>query len=104
LSLPPNAEQNNKRSALVQTANISDVNNVTDFPVFLELWQASYGNRSSIGVPVTQDGTFSSLLFDGNYKLIVPNGRRPFLWQRTAAKTPDSLNINIQAARRWTSK
>ncbi len=83
---------------LVQTANITDVNNVTDFPVFLELWQAAYGNRSSIRVPVSQDGTFSSLLFDGNYKLIVPNGRGPFLWKRTAANMPDSLNINIQGS------
>ena len=83
---------------LVQTANITDVNNVTDFPVFLELWQAAYGNRSSIRIPVSQDGTFSSLLFDGNYKLIVPNGRGPFLWKRTAANTPDSVTVNIQGS------
>ena len=84
---------------LVQTANITDVNNVTDFPVFLELWQAAYGNRSSIRIPVKQDGSFSSLLFDGNYKLIVPNGRGPFLWKQTATNTPDSLDINIQGSK-----
>ena len=83
---------------LVQTANITDVRNVTDFPVFLELWQAAYGNRSSIRIPVKQDGSFSSLLFDGSYKLIVPNGRGPFLWKRTADNTPDSLAINIQGS------
>ena len=83
---------------LVQSANVTAPNNNSDFPVYLELWQAAYNNRSSIRIPLKQDGSFSALLFDGNYKLIVPNGQGPFLWKRTAANTPDSLNINIQGS------
>ena len=83
---------------LIQSANVAVANN-SDFPVFLELWQIAYNNRSSIRIPIKQDGTFSSLLFDGNYKLIVPNGQGPFLWKRTAANTPDSLDISIQGSK-----
>jgi hypothetical protein len=33
--------------------------------------------------------------FDGEYKLIVPNGQGPFLWKKTAAGNPDTLVINM---------
>ena len=83
---------------LIQSANVA-VGNNSDFPVFLELWQKAYNNRSSIRVPIRQDGSFSSLLFDGDYKLTVPNGQGPFLWKRTAANTPDSLDVVIQGSK-----
>lgn len=83
---------------LIQSAN-AGVGNNSDFPVFLELWQKAYNNRSSIRVPIKQDGSFSSLLFDGDYKLIVPNGQGPFLWKRTAANTPDSVDVAIRGSK-----
>ncbi|MBO0951433.1 DUF3823 domain-containing protein [Fibrella forsythiae] len=82
---------------LMQSANVA-TGNVSDFPVFIELWQQAYNNRSSIRVPVAQDGSFTSLLFDGDYKLIVPNGQGPFLWKRTAANNPDSLTLNLRGS------
>jgi len=82
---------------LIQSANVA-VGNNSDFPVFLELWQKAYNNRSSIRVPIKQDGSFSSLLFDGDYKLIVPNGQGPFLWKRTATNTPDSVDVAIRGS------
>ena len=84
---------------LMQSASNTDVNNNSDFPVFLELWQQAYNNRSSIRVPIKQDGSFSALLFDGEYKLIVPNGQGPFLWKRTDKNTPDSLTISMQGSK-----
>lgn len=87
----------NGEPLLVQSANVAPGNN-SDFPVFLELWQRAYGNRSSIRIPIEQDGSFSALLFDGDYKLIVPNGQGPFLWKRTAANTPDSLSITLRGS------
>ena len=84
---------------LMQSANVG-VGNNSDFPVFLELWQKAFNNRSSIRIPIKQDGTFSSLLFDGDYKLIVPNGQGPFLWKRTTANTPDSLAVTIQGSQK----
>lgn len=82
---------------LVQSANVA-AGNVSDFPVFIELWQKAYNNRSSIRIPIKQDGLFSALLFDGEYKLIVPNGQGPFLWKRTANNNPDSLNVIIKGS------
>lgn len=84
---------------LMQSANATGGNN-SDFPVFLELWQKAYNNRSSIRIPIKQDGTFSSSLFDGDYKLIVPNGQGPFLWKRTAANTPDSLDVAVRGSQK----
>ena len=84
---------------LVQSANVT-VGNNSDFPVFLELWQRAYNNRSSIRVPIRQDGSFSALLFDGDYKLTVPNGQGPFLWKRTATNTPDSLDVAIRGSQK----
>lgn len=83
---------------LMQSANVA-VGNNSDFPVFLELWQQAYNNRSSIRIPIKQDGSFSALLYDGEYKLIVPNGQGPFLWKRTEKNTPDSLSISMQGSK-----
>ena len=80
---------------LVQSANTGST---SDFPVFIELWQQAYNNRSSIRVPIAQDGSFTALLFDGDYKLIVPNGQGPFLWKRTPANNPDSLSVALRGS------
>ncbi|QNF32267.1 DUF3823 domain-containing protein [Adhaeribacter swui] len=87
----------NGEPLLVQSANAAPGNN-SDFPVFIELWQKKYQNRSSIRVPIKQDGTFTTVLFNGDYKLTVPNGQGPFLWKKTAQNTPDSLTINLQGS------
>ena len=36
----------------------------------LELWQYGYQLRSKVAVDISQDGTYSARLFDGNYKLV----------------------------------
>ncbi|WP_233507436.1 DUF3823 domain-containing protein [Adhaeribacter pallidiroseus] len=82
---------------LVQSANANG-GNVSDFPVFFELWEKAYQNRSSIRVPVKQDGTFSAVLFNGDYKLTIPNGQGPFLWKTTATNAPDSLTVNLNGS------
>lgn len=40
----------------------------------LELWQYGYALRNKIDVYIDQDGSFSSLVFDGDYKLVRLNG------------------------------
>lgn len=80
---------------LVQSANTGST---SDFPVFIELWQQAYNSRSSIRIPIAQDGSFTALLFDGDYKLIVPNGQGPFLWKRTLANNPDSLSVSLRGS------
>ncbi len=73
-------------------------NTTTDFPVFFELWDKRYLNRSAIRVPIKPDGTYSVLLFDGEYKLTVPNNQGPFLWKKTAANNPDSITVNLNGS------
>lgn len=56
----------------------------------LELWQNGYPLKSAIPVHIDQDGTFSSSLFDGQYKLI-RRGESPWLQQTT-----DTLLVNVK--------
>jgi hypothetical protein len=60
-----------------------------------QLYQYGFGKVGPIGQSFLQDGSFSSLLFDGEYKMIVPNGQGPFLWNKTAAGAPDSVVISL---------
>ncbi len=59
----------------------------------LQLYQYGLGAVGPINETVNQDGTYSVLLFDGNYKLIIPNGQGPFRWKQLASGAPDSLAI-----------
>jgi len=51
----------------------------TGSSVQLELWQDGYPLYTSIPVYVTQEGTFSASLFDGDYKMISKNDNGPWL-------------------------
>ncbi|WP_209404988.1 DUF3823 domain-containing protein [Pseudozobellia sp. WGM2] len=46
--------------------------------VRFELWQSGYGSPAPIDVAIAQDGSFSSRLFSGDYKLIFRPGEGPF--------------------------
>lgn len=88
---------------LVQSSNVTSTaaaTNVSDFAVFFDLWQQAYNNRSSIRVPIKQDGTFTALLFDGDYKLTVPTGQGPFLWKKTSTGAPDSLAVSLRGSQK----
>ncbi|HEX5153432.1 MAG TPA: DUF3823 domain-containing protein [Parafilimonas sp.] len=60
-----------------------------------QLYQYGYGKLGPIEQTFTQSGTINSLLFNGDYKFIVPNGQGPFLWPKTGAGSPDSVNITM---------
>lgn len=61
-----------------------------------ELYQFGYGKVGPIGSSFTQEGAYSAVLFDGDYKLIIPNGQGPFLWKKTAGGDPDSIAISMR--------
>ena len=63
-----------------------------------ELYQAGFGKVGPIGSSFAQDGSYSALLFNGEYKLIIPNGQGPFLWKQTPSNTPDSLAIHLSGS------
>ncbi|MCH5597138.1 DUF3823 domain-containing protein [Niabella ginsengisoli] len=63
--------------------------------VAFELWQPGFGKNGQIDVSIDQDGNFSSLLFDGNYKLIFAANQGPFYWKRNSAGAVDTIAVNI---------
>lgn len=58
--------------------------------VRLQLWQDGFETREPIDVYVTQDGSFSAAVFDGQYKLITVPGNGP--WQHST----DTLTIDVK--------
>ncbi|WP_158828601.1 DUF3823 domain-containing protein [Mucilaginibacter lacusdianchii] len=62
----------------------------------LELYQPGFGKTGAITGTFAQDGSYSMLLFSGNYKLIIPNGQGPFRWnESTSTNRRDTLNVNV---------
>ncbi|MBA4140451.1 MAG: DUF3823 domain-containing protein [Segetibacter sp.] len=76
-----------------------------------EIYQPGFGKTGPLGVftnpantnlntttVFAQDGSYSLLLFDGNYKFVVRNGQGPFIWKQTGANTPDTMAITINGS------
>lgn len=66
--------------------------------VFFELWQPGFGKLAPINVAVAQDGSFSSLLFNGDYKLVFGGGTGPFVTRQVSASAKDTLYVNINGS------
>jgi hypothetical protein len=58
--------------------------------VQLELWQRGEAFRNKISISVTQDGTYSATLFDGDYKLTRLRDNGP--WQNNT----DSIDVQVR--------
>lgn len=62
-----------------------------------QLYQYGFGKLGPISnTSFTQEGTYSVLLFDGEYKLIIPDNQGPFLWKKNAAGAPDTVVVNMR--------
>jgi hypothetical protein len=88
---PPNAMLNG--SLLYQGDTIYVERNAVHF----QIYQYGFGKVGPISTDETfaQNGSYSAALFNGDYKLIVPNGDGPFMWKQTTAGTPDSVSITM---------
>lgn len=58
--------------------------------VRFQLWQSGFGNEGPIDVHLDQDGSFSTHLFNGSYRLSFIEGQGPFEAQQ------DTLQIDLQ--------
>ena len=74
----------------------SDTIQVERNQVPFQLYQYGFGKVGPISQSFAQDGSYSAILFDGNYKIIVPNGQGPFMWKRTAGGDPDTVNVALK--------
>lgn len=63
-----------------------------------ELYQFGFGKVGPIGQSFAQDGSYSAKLFDGEYKLIIPNGQGPFMVKQLASGAPDSITISLHGS------
>ncbi|NSL88262.1 DUF3823 domain-containing protein [Chitinophaga sp. Mgbs1] len=68
--------------------------NVSYNDVYFELWEPGWGKSTPIVVNVSQDGSFSALLFDASYKLVIPAAQGPF--RSLTDKTTNSDTILLQ--------
>lgn len=62
-----------------------------------ELFQYGFGKVGPINGTITPEGTFSHLLFDGDYKFVIRSGQGPFLWPQTGGKA-DSINVSVSGS------
>lgn len=58
--------------------------------VELELWQHGYDLFTKIPVMVSQDGSYSATLFDGDYKLVLRRGNGPWV------DNTDSIDVQVR--------
>ncbi len=72
---------------------------VEQFRVPYEIYQYGFGLVGPIGSSFAQDGSYSALLFDGEYKFIIPNNQGPFLWNRLPSGAPNSLAISLKGSK-----
>ena len=64
--------------------------------VTYQLYQYGFGQVGPIGNSFAPDGSYSQVLYDGDYKLIIPNGQGPFMWKYTSTGAPDSLSVTMK--------
>lgn len=63
--------------------------------VRFQLWQSGFGKEGPLDVHVAQDGSFSALLFDGDYRLDFMGGQGPFIANTVNEQQGDTLFIEI---------
>lgn len=59
-----------------------------------EIYQYGFGRVGAINGSIMPEGTYSQLLFDGEYKFVIRPGQGPFLWPQTGGKA-DTITIPV---------
>ncbi len=73
--------------------------NVSSKDVTFELWEPGWGKSGAITVNVKEDGSYSALLFDGNYKLVIPRSQGPFRSITNAETKTDTMLLTVSGSR-----
>lgn len=63
--------------------------------VYFELWEPGWQEKTPINVAVDQDGSYSALLFNATYKLIIPASQGPFMSHLNDATQSDTILVNL---------
>ena len=86
---PPQSKLSGRLTYKGEEVNV-EVNQVP-----FQLFQFGFGKVGAISSTFEQDGKFSALLFDGDYKLTVPGNQGPFMWKKTASGAQDSISVKM---------
>jgi hypothetical protein len=70
--------------------------NVSYNDVSFQLWEPGWQTKGQINVAVDQSGTFSSLLFNATYKLIIPSNQGPFRSLTNVETGSDTILVKVQ--------
>ncbi len=66
--------------------------------VHLQIYQYGFGRVGPIDQTFAQDGSYSALLFNGDYQLTIPNGDGPFIRTQKVPGVPDSISVSLSGA------
>lgn len=82
-----------------------------NYQVPFELYQYGFGKLGRVGAnsklvdgvtdvgdnatTFDQNGAYSMTLFNGTYKILIPNGQGPFKWKQLSSGAPDSLTVTM---------
>lgn len=66
--------------------------------VSFDLYQDGFGKTGSLGSNFDKNGAFSHLLFDGEYKMVVPSGQGPFVGLETGGSEASPINIDLKGS------
>ncbi|MEO2062842.1 MAG: DUF3823 domain-containing protein [Christiangramia sp.] len=72
-----------------------DTIRVAQNDVRFQLWQSGFGKEGPLDVHVSQDGSFSSLLFNGDYRLKFIEGQGPFKALSQGTSQGDTIYLNL---------
>jgi hypothetical protein len=72
-----------------------EVINVEYNQVPFELYQPGFGKTGAIKGTFQQDGSYSTLLFNGNYKFTIPANQGPFMWKELSAGKRDTVAVTV---------
>jgi hypothetical protein len=73
--------------------------NVSSKDVTFELWEPGWGKNGAISVAVNEDGSYSTLLFNGNYKLVIPPSQGPFRSKINNETNSDTVLLELTGSR-----
>lgn len=69
--------------------------NVSYNDVTFQLWEPGWQKKGEINVAVDQDGSYSALLFNATYKLIIPANQGPFKSKPNTETGSDTILIKL---------
>jgi hypothetical protein len=73
--------------------------NVSYNDVTFQLWEPGWQKKGEINVAVDQDGSYSAMLFNANYKLVIPSNQGPFRSITNTETQSDTILVNLNGSK-----